>query len=47
MSLNVHTVLLLVGAILILISAVVGTASVDLFKLGWGFVVLSFAFAGG
>lgn len=44
MNINVQVVLLLVGAILLLISSVVSTAPVDLFKLGWGFVALSFVF---
>jgi hypothetical protein len=44
MALNVHTVLLLIGAILILISSVSSPSAVNLFNLGWGFVVLAFVF---
>lgn len=46
MTINVHTILLLIGAILILVSSVATTPPIDLFKLGWGFVALSFVFGG-
>jgi hypothetical protein len=37
---------MLVGAILLLVSAFVDTARVDLFKLGWGCVVLGYVVGG-
>jgi hypothetical protein len=41
MSLTVKTVMLLIGAILVVLSSFVTTQRVDLFKLGWGFVLMS------
>lgn len=41
MSLTIKTVLLLIAAILMAISAFVDTTRADLFKLGWAFAVLS------
>lgn len=44
MALTVHTVLLLIAALLMIISAFGVSSPVDLFKLGWAFVVLSLVF---
>jgi hypothetical protein len=44
MALTVHTVLLLIAAILFVISSLGVTSPVDLFKLGWAFVALAFVF---
>jgi len=46
MTLSAHVVLLVIGAVLLLVSAVASTEKVDLYKLGWGFVVLAFVFGG-
>lgn len=46
MTINAYPVLLLIGAILLVISAVASTSPVDLFKLGWGFIVMAFVFGG-
>jgi hypothetical protein len=44
MALTVDTVLLLIAVILFVISAFGVSSPVDLFKLGWAFVVLSLVF---
>lgn len=44
MTFNAQSILLLVGAILMLVSAVAPGTPVDLFKLGWGVVIIAFMF---
>lgn len=44
MAVTPHMILLLIGAILMFVSAFVSPAAIDLFKLAWGFVVLAFVF---
>ena len=44
MTLTIHTVLLLIAALLLILSAFNVRSQVDLFKLGWGVAVLAFVF---
>lgn len=44
MSDNVGFFLLIIGAVLLLVSSVKGFEAIDIWKLGWGLVVLGFIF---
>ena len=45
MSVTPHVILLLIGAICMFVSALASLKfSVDLYRIGWGFVVLAFIF---
>jgi hypothetical protein len=43
---NIHTILLLIGAILMLVASVASVSVVNLWYLGWALVVLAFVFGG-